>query len=113
MRRFLPIFLFAVMIQAQTQPAAPMANVPGRKTTSLSGGWHIIVDPLESGLNAEYYRDRKPKGKSDLGEYNFDASETLTITGELNTRKKKLLFYQGALCHEKTLSSSKRVRMGG
>ncbi len=110
MRRFLPIFLFAVMTQAQTPPAALIANVPGRKTTSLSGAWHIIVDPLESGLNAEYYRNRKPKDKSDLVEYNFDASETLTVPGDWNTRKEKLLFYEGPLWYEKSFTYSKRER---
>src|SRR5713226_923108 len=105
MRRFLPIFLFAVMTQAQTPPAALIANVPGHKTTSLSGAWHIIVDPLESGLNAEYYRNRKPKDKSDLVEYNFDASETLTVPGDWNTQKEKLLFFEGPLWYEKSFTT--------
>src|ERR1019366_954295 len=108
MRRLLPMFLFAVMTQAQTPPAAPMANIPGHKTRSLNGTWHIIVDPLESGLNAEYYRNRKPKDKSDLIEYDFEASETLSVPGDWNTQKEKLLFYEGPVWYEKTFSYSKR-----
>src|SRR5271157_2918757 len=86
--RVLPmIFLFAAMTQAQTPPASPIANVAGRTTTSLNGPWHIIVDPLETGLNAEYYRNRKPKDKRELVEYDFEASETLNVPGDWNTQK--------------------------
>ena len=110
MRHLLPILLFAVMTQAQTPPAALIANVPGHKTTSLSGAWHIIVDPLESGLNAEYFRNRKPKDKRDLVEYDFEASETLNVPGDWNTQKEKLLFYEGPLWYEKSFTYSKRER---
>ena len=107
------IFLFAALIQtampqAQTPPASPIANVSGRKTTSLNGAWHIIIDPLESGLNAKYFRNRKPKDKSDLVEYDFEASETLNVPGDWNTQKEKLLFYEGPVWYEKTFSYAKR-----
>ena len=108
MRRFLPIFLFATMAQAQAVPAAPMANVSGHKTKLLNGAWHIVVDPFESGLRAEYFRNRKPKDKSDLIEYDFDASETLAVPGDWNTQKEKLLFYEGPVWYEKSFSYSKR-----
>jgi beta-glucuronidase len=107
MRRLLPILLLAITTQAQTPPTALLANVPGHKTTSLSGAWHIIVDPLESGLNAEYFRNRKPKDKSELVEYDFEASETLNVPGDWNTQKEKLLFYEGPLWYEKSFTYSK------
>jgi len=96
------------MTQAQTPPAALLANVAGHKTTSLNGAWHIIVDPLESGLNAEYFRNRKPKDKSELVEYDFEASETLNVPGDWSTQKEKLLFYEGPLWYEKSFTYSKR-----
>src|SRR3982075_988570 len=108
MRRLLPILLLAITTQAQTPPATLIANVPGHKTTSLSGAWNIIVDPLESGLNAEYFRNRKPKDPRDLVEYDFEASETLNVPGDWNTRKEKLLFYEGPLWYEKSFTYSKR-----
>jgi beta-glucuronidase len=108
MRRLLLILLLALTAQAQTPLAGPIANVPGRKTVSLNGAWHIIVDPLESGLNAEYYRNRKPKDKSDLVEYDFDASETLAVPGDWNTQKEKLLLYEGPLWYERSFSYAKR-----
>ncbi len=108
MRRLLPIFLLAAMAQSQTPPAPLLANVTGHKTTSLNGAWHIIIDPLESGLNAEYFRNRKPKDQRDLVEYDFDTSETLTVPGDWNTQKEKLLFYEGPLWYEKSFTYAKR-----
>jgi beta-glucuronidase len=104
---FLLVFLLAAMTQAQTPPAPLITNVSGRKTTSLNGDWHIIVDPLEGGLGSKYYLNRKPKDKSDLVEYDFDKSETLRVPGDWNTQKEKLLFYEGPIWYEKTFSYSK------
>src|ERR1700674_218964 len=113
MRRLLPILLLAIMTQAQTPPPALLANVAEHKTTSLNGTWHIIVDPLESGLNAEYFRNRKPKDKRDLVEYDFDASEALNVPGDWNTQKEKLLFYEGPLWYEKSFTYPKREHTRG
>lgn len=110
MRLLLTICLLTVTAQAQTLPTPPIANVPGRKTTSLNGMWHIIADPLETGLNAKFYLNRKPKDKSDLVEYDFDASETLSVPGDWNTQKEKLLFYEGPIWYEKSFSYSKHER---
>jgi beta-glucuronidase len=109
MRRLLPIFLLVMIAQAQTPPPAPLlANVAARKNTSLNGPWHIIVDPLETGLREKYYLNRKPKDKSELVEYDFDKSETLNVPGDWNTQKEKLLFYEGPVWYEKGFSYSKR-----
>jgi beta-glucuronidase len=105
MRSFLLMLLLATLSQAQTPP---IANVSARKSMSLDGAWHIIVDPLESGLNAKYYKNQKPKDKGDLVEYNFEASETLNVPGDWNTQKEKLLFYEGPVWYEKSFSYSKR-----
>ena len=46
---------------AADQPSSLIANVSGRTTTSLNGAWHIIVDPYETGLRAQYYENAKPQ----------------------------------------------------
>jgi beta-glucuronidase len=107
--RYFPlILLLAVITQAQTPPAPLLSNVSGRKTMSLNGAWHIIVDPLETGLNAKYYLNRKPKDKAELIEYDSDKSETLQVPGDWNTQKEKLLFYEGPIWYEKSFAYSKR-----
>ena len=65
---------------------------------------------MESGLNAGYYRNRKPKDKRELVEYDFEASETLNVPGDWNTQKEKLLFYEGPVWYEKTFSFTKHER---
>jgi len=107
MRHVLAVLLLAVFVHAQTPPTSLIANIGARKTTSLNGAWHIIVDPLETGLDAQYYRNRKPKDKTELVEYNFDASETLNVPGDWNTQKEKLLFYEGPIWYEKSFSYAK------
>ena len=107
MRSILTIFLLAVISHAQAQPAAVIANVSGRKATSLNGTWHVIVDPLETGLREKYYLNRKPKDKSELVEYDFDKSETLNVPGDWNTQKEKLLLYEGPVWYEKKFSFTK------
>jgi beta-glucuronidase len=103
--------LLALLFLALTAPIALSApliqNVAARKTTSLNGPWHIIIDPLETGLGAKWYLNRKPKDKSDLVEYDFDASETLNVPGDWNTQKEKLFFYEGPIWYERAFTYSK------
>jgi beta-glucuronidase len=108
MRHLLLVLFLATLSRAQTPPAASINNPSGRTTISLNGAWHIIVDPLESGLDAKYYRNHKPKDQTDLVEYDFDLSETLNVPGDWNTQKEKLLFYEGPIWYEKSFSYKKR-----
>jgi beta-glucuronidase len=81
-----------------------LGNVPGRTSVSLNGTWRIIVDPYETGLSERYYENRKPRDKSDMVQYDFDASETLNVPGDWNTQKDKLFFYEGPIWHKKSFS---------
>src|SRR5690349_2099797 len=84
------IFLFFAACYVFAQQNALISNTDGRKTVSLDGEWRAIVDPYETGYydyryqpsNDGYFKDAKPKTKSDLIEYNFDTSETLTVPGD-------------------------------
>src|SRR6185503_9794481 len=81
---------------------------PGR---SLDGAWHVIVDPYDNGFydyryqpydahqppSGGYALDRKPAGKSDLLEYDFDRSPTLNVPGDWNSQDPKLLYYEGSV----------------
>ncbi len=57
-----------------------ITNVAGRQTTSLDGPWQTIVDPYENGyydyrrepMANGFFRNEKPKDKSDRIEYDFD-----------------------------------------
>src|SRR4030095_14564103 len=84
-----------------------IANVQGRKTISLNGTWHFIVDPYKNGDDSRYYENRKPKDPQDLVEYDFSSSPILTVPGDWNSQREDLLWYEGSLWYEKTFSYHK------
>lgn len=95
-----------------------IANPDGRQTTSLDGNWQVIVDPYESGFydyrykpSANgYFKDAKPKSKSDLIEYDFDRSGTLKVPGDWNTQADQLFFYEGTIWYKKSFDYERRPR---
>jgi beta-glucuronidase len=70
----------------------------------------MIVDPYESGYynyryqpsDNGYFRNAKPKSKSDLIEYDFDKSATLKVPGDWNTQSDQLFFYEGTVWYKKS-----------
>ncbi|SDQ25507.1 glycoside hydrolase family 2 protein [Flagellimonas zhangzhouensis] len=103
-------------------PDALLINTTNRKTTSLNGAWHYIVDPYENGYydyryqpfdqqekpsrNA-YFTNSKPNSPSDLIEYNFDEADTLQVPGDWNTQKEKLYYYEGTIWYKKSFDYTK------
>jgi beta-glucuronidase len=104
------VFLFIEVGAAQVAPL--IANINGRQITSLDGEWHTIVDPYDSGAldyhsqpltnNNAFYKDYKPKSKSELVEYDFDTAAQLHIPGDWNTQRDSLLFYEGSVWYERS-----------
>src|SRR5215203_1408644 len=83
------VFLLAVGPMVRAQQIGLIANTDGRKTTSLNGQWQTIIDPYESGYynyryqpsDNGYFKNTKPKSKTDLIEYDFDSSAMLNVPG--------------------------------
>jgi beta-glucuronidase len=96
---------------ALAEPAASnlIANIPGRTTISLDGTWNTIIDPYETGIGSRFYQNAKPKDKSDLAEYDFDASEKLHVPGDWNMQRATLLFYENPLWYQRYFSYHKRA----
>ena len=89
-------------------------NIFGRKTYSLNGAWHAIVDPYENGYydyryqplaDDGYFANRKPTSKSDRIEYDFDRSETLQVPGDWNSQRKELYLYEGTVWYKTDVRS--------
>ena len=109
MRRLLFLLLtLASFGYAAAHPAALIHNIPNRTTVSLNGPWQAIVDPYETGLNARFYLNAKPKDKHELLEYDFDKSDVLNVPGDWNSQKKELFFYEGPVWYKKSFSYRKR-----
>jgi beta-glucuronidase len=113
------IFLLALLAfvsSVRSQQIDLIANTDGRKTTSLDGKWQTIVDPYESGFynyryqpsDNGYFKNAKPKTKSDLIEYDFDSSGSLQVPGDWNTQSDQLFFYEGTIWYKKSFDYQRR-----
>ena len=105
-----PLVLLALLFAPLVASAdlAPL-NPGARVHLNLNGKWHVIVDPYENGFydyrhepydarpnpGGGYFLDRKPADRSELIEYDFDTSPTLTVPGDWNSQDDKLLYYEG------------------
>ena len=104
------ILLFTIALSFIAQSQHQIINVANRNTISLNGEWSIIIDPYENGFynyryeeNPNgYFKNAKPKTKSDLVEYDFDKSEKLNVPGDWNTQRKDLFFYEGTVWYKKS-----------
>ena len=109
MRSLIPLLLFSTALAFATPaPSNLITNLAGRTRLNLDGNWNAIVDPYEIGLGSRFYENRKPKDKSDLVEYDFDAAGTLRVPGDWNTQRDTLLFYEGAVWYQRYFSYHKR-----
>ncbi|PYS71933.1 MAG: beta-glucuronidase [Acidobacteria bacterium] len=110
------IFLLALLAGIQAQQIDLIANTDARKTISLDGQWKTIIDPYESGYYDYrylpspngYFKDTKPKTKSDLIEYDFDTSKSLKVPGDWNTQEERLLFYEGTIWYKKAFDYQRK-----
>src|SRR6266404_1047465 len=80
MNRAMKLSMVAICLLAgsafgATEPSGAIANVSARTNISLNGTWNIIVDPYDTGFDYRFYENRKPRGKDDLVEYDFNTSE--------------------------------------
>src|SRR3569832_70926 len=106
----LSIALLTFVPSLRAQQIDLIANTEGRKTVSLDGAWQTIVDPYESGYynyryqpsDNGYFKNAKPKSKTDLIEYDFDSSATLNVPGDWNTQSDQLFFYEGTVWYKKS-----------
>jgi beta-glucuronidase len=107
MKRLILFLVLAGCASATPAPSTLITNVSARSTVSLNGAWQAIVDPFENGKSA-FFRDEKPKDKSDRVEYSFDASPVLNVPGDWNTQREQLMFYEGPVWYRRLFEYHKR-----
>ena len=73
-----------------------------RKTISLNGEWHYLVDPHEEGMARRYYLNGKPYGSRDFVEYDFNTAPTLRVPGDWNFQRPELQLYEGTMWYQRS-----------
>src|SRR3974390_1299732 len=111
--RFCWIPLLLVSWAAAVTPSNLIANIPGRAAVNLDGAWHAIVDPYENGVGSGFFRDERPKTKSDRVEYSFDLSPVLNVPGDWNTQRESLLLYEGPVWYRRGVRYFQKERPRG
>ncbi len=111
-QRLIRIALLILLLPLSAHAHEQLINVSHRKTVSLNGDWHYIVDPYETGYynyrrqaydlfdansTSAFYNNYHPKDKTELVEYDFDQSPTMTVPGDWNSQKDTLLYYEGTV----------------
>jgi beta-glucuronidase len=103
----------ATALPAQEPGPAPLiVNPRGRAVTSLDGAWHAIVDPYETGYfdyrlkpsRNGWFMNRKATKPTDLVEYDFDTSPTLTVPADWNTQRPALMLYEGTVWYKQSFT---------
>src|SRR5688572_9897891 len=108
MKRLL-VFLLTILLSGEILAQQTLQNIKGRKLLNLDGRWHYIVDPYENGFynyrrkpietegGSGYFQNKKQTSPSELLEYNFEKSPTLSVPGDWNSQVEKLELYEGTV----------------
>ena len=102
--------LLAGLAYAAPAPSTLITNISGRTTVSLNGAWSAIVDPFDNGKSSGFFRDERPKSKSDRVEYSFDASPVLNVPGDWNSQHDFLRFYEGPVWYRRLFTYHKPAK---
>ena len=79
-----------------------LANIPGRKITTLNGKWQAIVDQSDIGNGwLAIWKDQQAKGKTDFFEYSFDGGTVLDVPGDFNSQMAELNYYESTVWYKK------------
>jgi len=103
---FLISFLWVAFISTPNSfaqnPAPLVQGIVNRRTISLNGEWHYIVDPHEEGNARRYYLNGKPYGSRDFVEYGFNTAPTLRVPGDWNFQRPELQLYEGTVWYQRS-----------
>ncbi len=117
----LPLLL-AMLVPVATAAQGSLQNSMNRKSVSLNGKWHYIVDPYETGYYDYRYQPRdqnsdpgvdaffvnaKAETKSDRIEYDFDTSPVMNVPGDWNSQSEKLFYYEGTIWYKRSFDYPK------
>lgn len=112
----LTLLIVATSVSTPVHATELLQNSNARKSIDLNGDWQVIVDPYDNGYYTHRFTERqdgyfvnaKAKNPSDLVEYDFARSQTLTVPGDWNSQDRALFFYEGTLWYQKDFDVQKQ-----
>jgi beta-glucuronidase len=90
-----------------------ITNIEGRKTMSLNGTWHYIIDPYETGFfnyrsternendKEAYWSKPNEENKIDRVEHGYAEPYTIKVPGDWNSQKEVFSFYEGTVWYQR------------
>lgn len=90
-----------------------ITNIKGRKTISLNGTWHYIIDPYETGFfnyrsternendKEAYWIKPNEEKKIDRVEHGYAAPYEIKVPGDWNSQKEVFKFYEGTVWYQR------------
>ena len=110
LRQVLSVSLFVILFCGRAFSADLITNIDHRTAISLDGQWNVLIDPYETGYydyryeptEDGFFRNDKPKDKTDRVEYSFDNDHLLHVPGDWNTQDEKLFFYEGTVWYKRS-----------
>ena len=90
-----------------------ITNTDGRKTVSLNGTWHYIVDPYDTGFfdyrfkerpekdAGAYWNDSRPKDPTQWTEFGYKDPYKLEVPGDWNSQDRMFLYYEGTVWYQR------------
>jgi beta-glucuronidase len=120
-RILLPLLSVLAFAGVASGAETTLADVFAREANSLDGDWNIIVDRYDTGyydyrhkpydasgkVTGGFALDQHAKSKSDLIEYDFDTSPTLSVPGDWNSQDDQLLYYEGTVWYRTKFDAEK------
>lgn len=90
-----------------------ITNMEGRKTMTLNGTWHYIIDPYETGFynyrskernendKEAYWSKPNEENKIDRVEHGYAAPYEIKVPGDWNSQKEVFKFYEGTVWYQR------------
>ncbi|MFZ0489990.1 MAG: glycoside hydrolase family 2 TIM barrel-domain containing protein [Salegentibacter sp.] len=106
------LLIFLTVLPASAQENL-IINTTNRKSISLNGTWHYIIDPYETGFYDYRYHEKKEddesaywnkkvlKDKSDWTEHGYADPYTIQVPGDWNSQDDVFKYYEGTVWYQR------------
>lgn len=112
-RKLIFTLLLVGIVQFSFAQIGLITNIEGRKTMTLNGTWHYIIDPYETGFynyrskernendKEAYWSKPNEENKIDRVEHGYAAPYEIKVPGDWNSQKEVFKFYEGTVWYQR------------